>query len=104
MARTAETIELLNINTGRANGRIPLKRYNAMKRALLKVIPRRSDGVAYAQLKQLAPRHLPAWWHDEGWSVAWHIAVVKLDLEARGELERVPAKRPMHVRRVRRVK
>ena len=33
-------------------------------------------------------------------SVSWYFTTVKLDLEARGEIERVPGKRPQHIRLV----
>ena len=32
-------------------------------------------------------------------SLMWYLITVKLDMEARGEIERVPAKRPQHIRR-----
>lgn len=31
-------------------------------------------------------------------SIAWYVTTVKLDLEARGLIERVPSRRPQHVR------
>lgn len=35
-----------------------------------------------------------------GGSVPWYVTTVKLDLEARGEIERVPGARPQRLRRV----
>jgi len=31
-------------------------------------------------------------------SVSWYVITVKLDMEARGEIERVPGKKPQHLR------
>lgn len=98
-AAEVETVELLNANTGRSDGRLARPRYETMRAALLKVIPDTEQGVAYLDLKERVKPLLPDWWHKEGWSVAWHIAVVKLDLEARGLIANVDKARPMHVRR-----
>jgi hypothetical protein len=95
-----EMVELLNANTGRAAGRLPKRRYDAMRSALLKAIPRTKSGVAYKDLNARVIPLLPKWWQPEGWSVSWHVATVKLDLQARGMIENVPGARPMHVRRV----
>jgi len=95
-----EMVELLNANTGRAGGRLPKRRYDAMRNALLKAIPRLKSGVAYKDLNARVIPLLPRWWEQEGWSVSWHVATVKLDLQARGLVENVPGARPMHVRLV----
>ena len=75
--------------------------YDAVTKALLAVIPKRKSGVAFQDLPRLvAPRvkdlDLPA----KG-SVSWYVTTLKLDLEARGRIERVPGVRPQHLRRVR---
>lgn len=95
-----EMVELLNANTGRAGGRLPRRRYDAMRKALLKAVPRAKSGVPYKDLKARVKPLLPKWWQEEGWSVSWHIATVKLDLQARGIIENVPGARPMQVRRI----
>jgi hypothetical protein len=95
-----EMVELLNANTGRTGGRLPKRRYEAMRTALLKVIPITRTGIAYKDLNARVTPLLPAWWRKEGWSISWHIATVKLDLQARGLLENVPDARPMRVRRL----
>lgn len=95
----SEMVELLNANTGRAGGRLPKRRYDAMRTALLKAVPRTERGMAYKELNARVLPLLPKWWRDEGWSVSWHVATVKLDLQARGLIENVPGVRPMHVRR-----
>jgi len=96
----AMTVELLNANTGRPAGHLAKRRYEAMRTALLKAIPRAATGVAHKDLKARIAPLLPDWWDEEGWSVSWHIATVKLDLQARGLLENVPDVRPLRVRRM----
>ena len=99
----AEKVELLHPDPDKEGGRCDAARYRAMKRALLQVIPRRGEGVAFGDLSELVRPRLP---EDvfEGASVTWHVTSVKLDLEARGLIERVPGVRPQHLRRARGVR
>jgi len=94
-----EKVELVSANTGQVNVRIDQRRYDAMRTALLEVVPQSPDGVAYGELSELVKPHLPKWWFEKEFSIAWHIATVKLDLQHRGLVENVEGKRPMHVRR-----
>jgi hypothetical protein len=65
-------------------------KYDAMRRAILASVPRRKPGVAFRELWQLVPGSLEQRELDELGSLGWYITTVKLDLEARGELERLP--------------
>lgn len=97
----SEKIETRNATEGAAGVRIDRDKYDAMKKALLAVIPRRADGVAFKDLVGLVKPLLP----DDvfaGASPSWYATTVKLDLEARGLIERVPGARPQRVRRPRR--
>ncbi len=95
---TASRIEVLNANTGRQDGTIERDKYEAMKSALLTVIPNTMDGTPFKTLvEQVAPLLPKAVF--EGASVPWYVTTVKLDLEARGLIERVPKKSPQHLRR-----
>ena len=74
-------------------------RYKAMRRALLRVIPKHKDGVPFRDLRDATVEHLP----DDvfaGASFGWYVTTVKLDLEARGLIERVPKASPQRLRRV----
>ena len=67
-----------------------------MRELLLELVPKSESGVALKDLKlSIAERLGPDW---QG-SIAWHVTVVKLDLEARGLIERIPGKKPQHLRR-----
>lgn len=95
---SADRVELANPNTGRADGSIAAEKYREMKRAILKVVPRAAGGMPFAQLRDAVRPHLS----DRvfaGASVSWYATAVKLDLEARGVIERVPGVRPQHIRR-----
>ena len=91
-------MQILNPNTGRTDGTIAADRYDAMKAALLRVVPAGGDGIPFEGLADRVRPHLAAALF-EGASIGWYTTTVKLDLEARGLLERVPKKRPQRVRR-----
>lgn len=93
-----ERQELLNVNTGRSDGSIAMEKYVAMKKALLRVIPKNADGIPFKGLSDRVRPHLPSK-AFEGASVGWYLTAVKLDLEARGLIERIPKKKPQHLRR-----
>ena len=68
-------------------------KYESMKSALLAVIPAEGEGVTFGELDRLVAPRLP----EELWagaSIQWYVTTVKLDLEARGLVERVPKSRP----------
>ena len=83
---------------GKSGVNIEKARYETMRRALLKVIPRRAEGVAFRDLPQLVRPHLDHEVFGDA-STTWYVTTIKLDLEARGLVEQVPAKRPQHLRR-----
>lgn len=83
---------------GKKGVQIDKTKYDEMRRALLRVIPKRRAGVAFSDLPDLVAEHLS----DAafaGASVQWYVVTVKQDLEARGLIEQVEGVRPQHVRR-----
>jgi len=85
---------------GKSGVNIEKAKYDAMRRALLKVIPRTKGGVRFGDLGDLVLDHLDAGAFPKGKSVLWYVTTVKQDLEARGLVEQVPKKTPQHLRRV----
>jgi hypothetical protein len=69
-----------------------------MRAALLAVVPRGGDGVRFSDLAALVRGRLPRT-AFRGASVPWYVATVKLDLEARGLLRRVPGSSPQRLLR-----
>jgi hypothetical protein len=67
-----------------------------MKVALLAVIPKAGDGVRFADLEVLVKKRLPRAMFA-GASVLWYVTTVKLDLEARGLVRRVPGSSPQRL-------
>lgn len=72
--------------------------YEAMKRALLKAIPRTSPGLTVAEMERRALAHLPEKLFPSGAKSGWWTKTVQLDLEARGILVRISTK-PLRLRR-----
>jgi hypothetical protein len=84
---------------GRKGTRIERNKYEAVRAAILRAVPADPLGIPFAELPDrvaalLAPEvlaHLG--------SVSWYTTTVKLDLEVRGEIERVPGAHPQRLRR-----
>lgn len=86
-------------NTGRDNVRIDQKKYDAVRRAIMKAVPRGKDGIAFKELPQAVKRQLPGGEIPGGGALNWYVTVVKLDMEMRGELQRLPDAKPQRLRR-----
>lgn len=91
------TIATKNPGKGKKGPRIDAARYNAMKAAILAVVPSNVDGITFASLPKLVEQRLD---RDvfAGASIPWYATTVKLDLEARGLIERIPGKVPQRLR------
>ena len=86
---------------GKQPTRIPRWKYDAVRKAILKAVPRTKAGIPFKELPGLVAAALDKTDRDELGSVSWHTTTVKLDLETRGEIERVRGVSPQHLRRPR---
>ncbi|MFI4881732.1 MAG: DUF6958 family protein [Phycisphaerales bacterium JB064] len=76
-------------------------KYDAIRDAILDVLADDATGVALASMaKRIAPQ-LPPELFPQGHGITWYVMAVKLDLEARGIIERTPGVKPQHLRRSR---
>jgi hypothetical protein len=66
--------------------------YEAMKRAFLKVLPRRSPGLTAAEIRERLIDHLPEDRFPGGARAGWWAKTVQLDLEAKGIVAREKTK------------
>ena len=82
---------------GSSGTRISKTKYNAYKKAILKVVPKSKEGITFNELPKAVKRVLPK---DVDGSVNWYTVCVKLDLEARGMIERIPGAKPQRLRRI----
>ena len=85
---------------GKQGVNIEKAKYDDMRRALLKVIPKRKAGVPFQDLGPLVQPLLDTAVFPTPTKVLWYVTTVKQDLEARGEIEQVPGARPQHLRKV----
>lgn len=86
--------------SGKTGVRIERAKYEEMRRALLRVIPRSNRGAAFGELRQLVLPHLDPEVFDAETSVSWYVTTVKQDLEARGLVQRLPGPGPQRLQRV----
>ncbi|AXQ30415.1 hypothetical protein D0B54_17800 [Solimonas sp. K1W22B-7] len=67
-------------------------KYNAMKAALLKVLPRKAPGLTGAEMSGAVRAHLPEAEFPGGAKAGWWLKCVQLDLEAKGVVVREVSK------------
>ena len=81
---------------GKSGVRISKAKYDLVRRAILESLDA-DPPITFARLiEEVAAKLAGAF---EG-SVSWYVTTVKLDMEARREIERVPASRPQRLRAV----
>ena len=99
MAEKEERIQLLHPDPSKSAPHISLRKYNILRQALLTLIPDEEIGVPFQDL----PKQVAALLTQEELgmlgNVGWYTISVKLDLEARGLIERVPEASPQRLRR-----
>lgn len=79
---------------GKTGVNILRRRYETIRSFILETVAQHGE-ISYQDLNDLAEEHLSATFDGK---VNWYVVTVKLDLEARGELERVPKTSPHQVR------
>lgn len=80
---------------GKQGVNIDMKKYEAVKAAILESIEANGT-ILFKDLSAAVEARLPADW--EG-SIGWYTTTVKLDLEARGIIERIPKRSPQEIRK-----
>jgi len=92
-------VEIENVNyPGRAT-LVDRDKYEAMKRAYLKILPKRSPGLTPAEIQKRVLAHLPDKLFPNGAKAGWWTKAVQLDLEAKGAVAREKT-RPLRLRKV----
>lgn len=80
---------------GKAGVNIAREKYEVVRAAILAALDAEGE-LAFKELAGQVAVRLPAAFDG---SVGWYTTTVKLDLEARGEIERVPGRSPQVLRR-----
>ena len=72
--------------------RVDAAKYAAMKRAYLKVVPKRAPGLTVAEIQARVLEHLPETLFPGGDKAGWWAKAAQLDLEAKGLIARAKTK------------
>ena len=83
---------------GKQPTRIDKWKYDLVREAILSVVPAGETGVEFSQLAQMVESHLSREDLERLGSVSWYTTTVKLDMEVKGELERIPGSKPQRIR------
>lgn len=90
----SERIQALHPDEDKAGVNIDRHKYQLVREAILEVVGERGQ-VPFKELAGEVASRLPAGFDG---SVGWYTTTVKLDLEARGLIERIPGKSPQVLR------
>ena len=90
----SEKIETLHPHPYKQGVNIDRKKYDIIRAAIVSALSE-SGEMTFSQLTKTIEQNLAD--QFEG-SIPWYTTTVKLDLEARQVIERVPAKKPQHLR------
>lgn len=91
----ADRVLVQNIVSPGRTYSVDARKYEVMKTALLKVIPKNAPGFTYAQIKAALTAVLSEEYFPGGAKVGWWLKCVQLDLEAKGLLVRDVRARPL---------
>lgn len=88
MSKTAAKMKIENVlQPGKTYSADPAK-YQAMKKAVLTVLPKVSPGLTVAEVQDRVVAHLPEDLFPGGAKAGWWMKAVQLDLEAKGVIRR----------------
>lgn len=79
---------------GKQGVNIDKGKYDAVREAILTIIDEQGE-IVFRELPAYVGERLA----DFDGSIGWYTTTVKLDLEARGEIERIPKSNPQRLRR-----
>ena len=91
-----------NVNKGTGGFAVTAEKYEPIRKAILASVPRNKEGVSFKELVASVTGRVPNELFPKRGSVSWYTKVVQLDLEAKGQIERIPGVTPQRVRRLRR--
>ena len=74
---------------------IPKWKYDEVSQAILSVLER--GDIAFSDLRDAVMAELSSETLENLGSVSWHVTTVKLEMEVRGEIERIPGKVPQRL-------
>jgi hypothetical protein len=89
MNRSIERVSCRTPTPGKQPTSIPRWKFDLLRKHLLALVPTDPSGILTRQLPALIKTRLSTRELEALGSVNWHVTTVKLELEVRGELERI---------------
>lgn len=89
-----EMVEVENVNHPGKTSRVNAEQYAAMKKALLKALPKGKPGLTQAEMGEAVLPYLPEDLWPGGDKAMWWVKAVQLDLEAKGIMDRDTSSSP----------
>lgn len=99
MSKSEDRVQTRHPDPTKSMPAIDCWKYEAVRKAILTAVPEKGEGLPFKELPGRVRGSLDAESLRDLGSVSWYTTTVKLDLEARGELKRVPASRPQRLLR-----
>jgi hypothetical protein len=84
MSGSDDKITVENVNVPGKTSRVNAAKYQAMKQAMLQVLPNVEPGLTQAEIREAVIAHLPDDLYPGGSTAGWWAKTVQLDLEAKG--------------------
>ena len=84
-----------NVNVPGQTTQLDAIKYEAMKKALLRVLPRKEPGLTAKEIREKMAPILPQELWPNGDKVGWWFKAVQLDLEAKGLMSRDVKSKPL---------
>jgi len=101
LAKTQDKVECRTPTPGRKSTRIDRWKFDAVRKAILAVLPRKGEGVLFTDLTRLVKAQLTKDELARLGVTMWYVTVVKLELEVRGEIRRLKDVAPQRLVRAR---
>jgi hypothetical protein len=93
-------IQLQHPDPSKQMARISRAKYEMIRKAILEIIPNDESGFLFKDLAESVAGSFTAEQLKELGSVGWYTTSVKLDLEARGQIARIPGGGLQRLRRI----
>jgi hypothetical protein len=92
VAPKTDRVRIENVNHPGSSTTVDAGLYNAMREALLAVLPESAPGMTESQMRQAVLPKLPEDLFPGGARAGWWSKAVQLDLEAKGVIDREPSR------------
>ncbi|WP_420627393.1 DUF6958 family protein [Candidatus Leptofilum sp.] len=98
-------VKAQNVNHPDHRQNLKEEKYTVIREAMLATLPgSTSDGMPFLEMEEkvavyLADKSVPKEMFPKPGSVRWYCKSVQLDLEAKGIIERLPKRTPIHLRK-----